>query len=213
MVVSNGKIKLDFLPDAPCEFAILEIESKKKEKFSRRARLRARLLLFAMRFHIPRESGRAIMKKKAKSKAKTGKVKGKSACPRARKESNPAEVRKDISKIVQSGAKKITKAVMEQATTGQLAPAKYLFEVAGIYPALTDGTFGTEDEECLAKTLMNRLDLPDKPIALDDEDEMGKVGSQAIEGTAGPTKSETPESSLDDGTESNDVPALVRTIP
>jgi hypothetical protein len=32
VVVSNGKIKLDFLPDAPCQFAILEIESKKKEK-------------------------------------------------------------------------------------------------------------------------------------------------------------------------------------
>lgn len=155
------------------------------------------------------------MRKKAKSKAvKTGKTKRKSASPRAKKESNPAEVRKDISKIVQSSAKRIAKAVMEQATTGQLAPAKYLFEVAGIYPALTDGTFGTEDEDCLAKTLMNRLDLPDKPIAPDDEDEMGTVESPAAEGSAGPTESETtPESPSGDGTESTDVPALVRTIP
>jgi hypothetical protein len=157
------------------------------------------------------------MKKKAKSKAaktKTGKVKGKRRSPRAKKESNPAEVRKDISKFVQSGAKRIAKAVMEQATTGQLAQAKYLFEVAGIYPALTDGTFGTEDEDCLAKTLMNRLDLPDKPIALDDEDEMGTVESPEVEGSAGPTESGTaPASSDGDGTESKGVPALVRTIP
>ncbi len=155
------------------------------------------------------------MKKKAKSKAaKPGKAKGKSASPRAKKDANPAEVRKDISKIVQSGAKRIAKAVMEQATTGQLAPAKYLFEVAGIYPALTDGTFATEDEDCLAKTLLNRLNLPDKPIALDDEDEMGRVASATAEGSAGPTESETkPESSEGGETESKDAPALVRTIP
>lgn len=158
------------------------------------------------------------MKKKAKSKAtKTGKTaktkaKAKSGCPRAKRESNPAEVRKDISKVVQSGAKRILKAVMEQAGTGQLAPAKYLFEVAGIYPALTDGTFATEDEDCLAKTLMNRLNLPDKPIPLDDEDEMGNTESPAAEGNAAPTETQ-PESSEGDGAEAKDVPALVRTIP
>ncbi len=157
------------------------------------------------------------MKKKAKSKvAKMGKTKAKSksACPRVKKDSNPAEVRKDISKMVQSGAKRIAKAVIEQAGTGQLAPARYLFEVAGIYPALTDGTFGTEDEDCLAKTLMNRLNLPDKQIAQDDEDEMGKIGSGVVEGSAGPTEPEQPaERSEGDGMESGDVPALVRTIP
>ena len=155
------------------------------------------------------------MKKKAKSNAaKPGKAKRKSASPRAKKESNPAEVRKDISKIVQSGARRIAKAVMEQAGSGQLAPAKYLFEVAGIYPTLTDGTFATEDEDCLAKTLLNRLNLPDKPIALDDEDEMGRVASATAEGSAGRTEPETqPESSEGDETESKDVSALVRTIP
>lgn len=161
-----------------------------------------------------KEAGRAIMKKKAKSKAaKTVKAKAKSASPRAKKESNPAEVRKDISKIVQSGARRIAKAVMEQAGSGQLAPAKYLFEVAGIYPALTDGTFGTDDEDCLAKTLMNRLDLPDKPIALDDEDEMGRVGSPAVEGSVGTTEPGTHTSSGGDDAEGDDTPALVRTIP
>jgi hypothetical protein len=79
-------------------------------------------------------------------------------------------VRNDIAKIVESGAKKITKAVMEQAMTGQLAPAKYLFEMASIYPAATDGSFSSIDEESLAATLMRRLDLPDEPIARDEED-------------------------------------------
>lgn len=32
MVVSKGKIKFDFLPVTPGQFAILEIESKKKRK-------------------------------------------------------------------------------------------------------------------------------------------------------------------------------------
>lgn len=158
------------------------------------------------------------MKKKAKSKAakagKTakGKAKPKSARPRAKRESNPAEVRKDISKIVRSGARRITKAVMEQAGSGQLAPARYLFEVAGIYPALTDGTFATEDEDCLAKTLLNRLNLPDKPIALDEEDDAGKVEGPGVEGNAAPTETQ-PESSEGDGAEAKDVPALARTIP
>jgi hypothetical protein len=156
-----------------------------------------------------------MIKKKAKSKAaKAVKPTAKSASPRAKKESNPAEVRKDISKIVQSGARRIARAVMEQATTGQLAPAKYLFEVAGIYPALTDGSFATEDEDCFARTLMNRLDLPDKPIALDDEDEMGRIGSAAMEGSAETAELGTQRESSDgDGVESKDVPALVRTIP
>ena len=71
----------------------------------------------------------------------------------------------------------------------------------------------TDDEDCLAKTLMNRLDLPDKPIALDDEDEMGRVGSPAVEGSVGTTEPGTHTSSGGDDAEGDDTPALVRTIP
>jgi len=66
---------------------------------------------------------------------------------------------------------------MEQAMTGQLAPAKYLFEMASIYPATTDGSFSTVDEESLAATLMRRLDLPDKPIERDEEDPLKTANS------------------------------------
>ncbi len=107
---------------------------------------------------------------KKKAKGRLAKKAARKSSPRNRKERNPEAVRNDIAKIVESGAKKITKAVMEQAMTGQLAPAKYLFEMASIYPASTDGTFSTVNEESLAATLLRRLDLPDEPIARDEED-------------------------------------------
>ena len=113
-----------------------------------------------------------MTKKKAKSKATTAKkAKKKNSSPRVKKDRNPAGVRNDIAKIVESGARKITKAVMTQAMNGQLAPAKYLFEMASIFPASTDGSHSTQDEDCLAKTLLRRLDLPEEPIARDEEDE------------------------------------------
>lgn len=116
-----------------------------------------------------------MIKKKAKSKRvkkappkKT--AKGKRA-PRSKKELNPIELRKDIAKIVGSGAKKMTLAVMDQAMHGQLAPAKYLFEVAAIYPPATDGSQSTAEEDSLAQTLLHRLNIPLEPVKLDEEDE------------------------------------------
>jgi hypothetical protein len=109
-----------------------------------------------------------MIKKKAKGKAVTKKAARRRA-PR-RKERNPAGVRDDIAKLVESGAKKITKAVMDQAMTGQLAPAKYLFEMAEIYPQATDGSHSTVDEECLAETLLRRLDISEDPVVRDEED-------------------------------------------
>ena len=62
---------------------------------------------------------------------------------------------------------------------GQLATVKYLFEVAEIYPASTDGSQATEDEDCLARTLLNRLDIPTEPVGRDDEDEPVKMAKTA----------------------------------
>lgn len=115
-----------------------------------------------------------MTKKRAKSMTagkKTGKKKRSSRMPRVKKQVNPAEVRKDIAKIVEAGAKKIAQAVMSQALTGQLAPAKYLFEVAKIYPESTDGSEASVEEDCLAKTLLHRLNLPEEPIVRDEGDE------------------------------------------
>jgi hypothetical protein len=93
-----------------------------------------------------------------------------------------------------------------QAKNGQLAPAKYLFEMASIYPVLTDGSFSTADEESLAETLMRRLDLPDKPIAKDDEDEPRAAGA-AEQGNAKVVmddEEKKSEAELPSGSESED---------
>ena len=123
-----------------------------------------------------------MIKKKSKKTGKAGKSKGKakkstkgSSVSRTKKQVDPVEVRKDIAKIVGSGAKKVAKAVMEEAMKGQLAPAKYMFEVAGVYPPVTDGEQATQEEDCLAKTLLARLNIPKKPVQ-EEEDEPAATG-------------------------------------
>jgi len=64
---------------------------------------------------------------------------------------------------------------MEEAMKGQLAPAKYMFEVAGVYPPVTDGEQATQEEDCLAKTLLARLNIPKKPVQ-EEEDEPAATG-------------------------------------
>jgi hypothetical protein len=121
-----------------------------------------------------------MTKKKAKRKpAKTTKA-TKSSGRRGKRELNPTEVRKGISRMVESHANKMTKAVIDEGEKGQLATVKYLFEMAAIFPASTDGSHATEDEDCLARTLLNRLDLPTEPVGRDDEDEPLKVSKPAM---------------------------------
>jgi hypothetical protein len=112
---------------------------------------------------------KANSKATAKSTAKRATKKKSSA--KGKTELNPAEVRKDISKMVQSEAATMAQAVIDEGKKGQLAPVRYLLELAKIFPEATDGSQATEDEDCLARTLLRRLDLPEEPIARDDEDE------------------------------------------
>jgi hypothetical protein len=130
-----------------------------------------RLLWFLAETNLGARALGQMIKKKAKSRAKKNVAKKtkktatktsakKKSRGRSRKDLNPAEVRKDIAKIVGSGAKEMTVAVMNEAMKGQLAPAKYLFEVAGVYPPANDGTQATQEEDCLAKTLLDRLNAP-----------------------------------------------------
>jgi hypothetical protein len=116
-----------------------------------------------------------MAKKKAKSKTAEKKTAKKTAkkksTPKSKKEPNPTEVRKNIAIMVESEAETMAQAVIDEGKKGQLAPVKYLFEVAEIYPPSTDGSHATADEDCLAKTLLHRLNIPDEPIARDEEDE------------------------------------------
>jgi len=86
-----------------------------------------------------------------------------------KKETNSADVRKKVSTMVKSKAMAMTKSVIGQTQKGvtkdlQLATVKYLFEMAEIYPPQADQDAASADEDCLAKTLLNRLNIPDVPI-------------------------------------------------
>jgi hypothetical protein len=96
-----------------------------------------------------------------KTGKKTGKAAGKKSDKKgtgSRKPVDAAKVREEITGLVKAIAPKIAEAVIGQAAQGELAPAKYLFEMAGIFPKPAEGEQATEEEDCLAKTLLARLD-------------------------------------------------------
>jgi hypothetical protein len=111
----------------------------------------------------------------SKATAKKKRAKKKSA-KKAKKETNSADVRKRVSTMVKSKAMAMTKSVIGETQKGvtkdlQLATVKYLFEVAAIYPPQADQDAATADEDCLAKTLLNRLNIPDEPIRRDEDED------------------------------------------
>ncbi len=122
-----------------------------------------------------------MIKKKASKKTKAGagkkrpKRKGKS---KLKKELTPAEVRKDITRLVEESSAAIAEAVVTAAKMGQLAPAKYLWEMTGVFPGVTDDSVSTSEEDSLAKTLLARLNIPTEPVKLD-EDEAATVAIPA----------------------------------
>ncbi len=141
------------------------------------------------------EVTKATAKKKAKKKSGT----------RAKKETSPADVRKKVSKIVHAKAVKMAKAVIGETDEKmrkdlQLATVKYLFEMAEIFPSQADQDAATEDEDCLAKTLLNRLNIPDVPIRRDDDEEAVSV-EKSLSKVA---ESETTDSILKENEKSNE---------
>lgn len=109
-----------------------------------------------------------MIKKKTANKATGKKSKKKKGRARLKKETNPAAVRKQVSRIVEAEAVKITHAVVDEAMKGQLAPARYLFEMASIFPPQTNGEQATEEEDSLAKILLAKIllakiEAPPKP--------------------------------------------------
>ncbi len=92
--------------------------------------------------------------KKAKNAAKK-KVMGKRRS--SKKERDAREVRQECSKMVKEEGKK-----------GQLAPVKYLFEMANIFPTADDGSETSAKEESLAETLLHRLGIPTSPVVADE---------------------------------------------
>src|ERR1700722_9140206 len=101
-----------------------------------------------------------------------------------RKPKDAEQVHQDISAFVKSVALEITEAVAGHAMTGELAPAKYLLEMAGVYPKATDGTQATVEEDCLAKTLLDRLGPPAKveePSAVSAGESVGEAAGSKVD--------------------------------
>lgn len=126
-----------------------------------------RLLLL---WRIHKEIGNWGDETRQGEKKGTAKKPAKKAAKRSPRGKNldPAKVREEIAGIVKAGARGITRAVMVQANQGQLAQAKYLLEMAGVYPVATDTNQTSEREESLAETLLDRLKIPKTPVVHDE---------------------------------------------
>jgi hypothetical protein len=142
--------------------------------------------------------GAIIRKKKVTSKSAEKKTGKKKNAKKGKKTLDPAQVRKDIAQMVDWEAAVMVQAVIDEGKKGQLATVKYLLEMAEIYPASTDGSQASAEEDSLAKTLLHRLNLPEEPIGRDEEEEaeggekpageLGKAGG-AEEGSKDPALS------------------------
>ena len=110
-----------------------------------------------------------MKKKKAKSKTAAKKAeKKKSTKATETKELNPAQVLKDISALVEAEAEELAAAVIGEGMKGQLSPVKFLFEMAHIFPPPTDDSLMSKDEDSLAETLLDRLNIPKRPLVHDE---------------------------------------------
>jgi hypothetical protein len=109
-----------------------------------------------------------MKKKKAKGKTTAKKTAKTSKKEAEKKELNPAQVLKDISALVEAEAEKLAEAVIGEGKKGQLSPVKFLFEMAHIFPQPTDESQTSKDEDSLAETLLDRLNIPKRPLVHDE---------------------------------------------
>lgn len=72
------------------------------------------------------------------------------------------EARKNIANLVRISVNEIAARFIADAKAGQVASAKYLFEVAGLYPATAEAS--AVPDNSLAYTLLKRMGLPTEPL-------------------------------------------------
>jgi hypothetical protein len=93
--------------------------------------------------------------------------------------SEKAAVRENIVDLVGASAEAIAKKLIEDAEAGQLAAAKYLFEMAGIYPPAEQAEENPA-EESLAATLLRQMGLPLGPVTCGEESAQSGVTRSAV---------------------------------
>jgi hypothetical protein len=145
---------------------------------------------------------------KKKAKADDEEKAKKSAKKRVRISKKPvdmARVRETINNMVGNSAEKIAAKVINVALTGQLAPAKYLFEAAGLYPA-TEETAARPQGDSLAHILLRRMGLPLESVIRDEEEDPLVV---AIDAKGMSTEAGKPGGAEDSEAESEEEQGLV----
>lgn len=88
-----------------------------------------------------------------------------------------ARARENVSDLVRKSAGAIANGLIEAAKSGQLAQAKYLFEVAGVYPAPEKARSG---KDSVVYKLLERLGVPIDPIV--DAENSKTLGVEAANG-------------------------------
>lgn len=126
------------------------------EKVSNRARREARPNFLC---GSGSRAGRAM----TKATAKTRKRKSKSGLGQgSRKPLDFEALRRKINLLVGNQAVDLVESAIAEADKGHFAAMKYLFEMIGLYPTTEQEI--TPGEDSLAKTLLQRLGLPEEPL-------------------------------------------------
>jgi hypothetical protein len=76
--------------------------------------------------------------------------------------SSLSKVRKAIVDLVSGSALEMVANLIEAANAGQVGPAKYLFEITGLFPAALEQVEKPEDS--LANILLKQMGLPIEPV-------------------------------------------------
>ena len=143
----------------------------------------------------------AMKKSKGESKMGERKKKGtgtKKRTPAMAKQPDPTpateepkdfeEVRKNIAALVRTAANAIVTNLIQGANSGQVAPAKYLFEAVGLYPATAETLSKPEDSPAYA--LFKKLGLrpagmiceeAPQPVSMTSPEKSGVRGVNRIE--------------------------------
>ena len=107
-----------------------------------------------------------------------------------------ATVREEINRLVRAWAPSIVQNAVDFGGTARVALAKYLFEVAGLYPPREEAWAGA-GEESLAQILLRRLNLPVEPGISDDGCEVWHNGRLITNESAGGGKQACEEDTLE----------------
>jgi hypothetical protein len=87
------------------------------------------------------------------------------------------EARTEIAKSVREASTRIVTQLIAKAENGEVAPARYLFEMVGLYPVTEEAV--PKPENSLAHILLERMGLPPET---DDEKQSGWAGSESAGG-------------------------------